>query len=88
MGIGGVIMNMPPIPNNRFWNNNDLDRALQYVKSQPNVKEQLLNKIDVTDRGAVSNVIADGWAESFDRYDSDVAEQFISAYERIISEGE
>ena len=68
---------------NKLWTNEDLDNALQYVKARPYLVEQLLEDINVSDRGAVRNAIADGWAEAFDRYDSDVAEQFIRAYEKL-----
>ena len=68
---------------NKFWTSEDLDNALQYVKARPYLIEQILTNISVSDRGAVRNVIADGWAEAFDRYDSDVAEQFIVAYEKL-----
>lgn len=81
-GIEKVI-NVPPMASGQFWNNNDLDKALQYVKARKDVKEKILKNISKSDQGAVSSVISDGWAEAFDKYDSDVAEQFISAYEKL-----
>lgn len=73
----------PPIPTGQFWNNNDLDKALQYIKTRPQDVKKLLAGIAAGDKSAVQSVIQFGWAEGFDQYDSDVAEQFINQYEKI-----
>lgn len=36
-----------------------------------------------TDREAIRDVMEKGYYDAFDRYDSDVSEQFITAYERL-----
>ena len=43
-----------------------------------------IDEINTRDRRAIMNVLCDGYYEAFDRYDSDVCEQFINAYEKCI----
>ena len=43
--------------------------------------EPFLGKINQRDQAAIRDVLSDGSVERFDRYDSDVCEEFIRAYE-------
>ena len=72
-----------PMPSGQLWSNDDLDDALQFMKNNPQYINKLLSGINASDRSAVQSVISFGWADGFDSYDSDVAEQFIDQYENM-----
>lgn len=43
-----------------------------------------LENTNASDRMAIMSVLREGWYEEFDRYDSDVCEQFITLYEKAV----
>ncbi len=62
--------------------NNQLQDMITYVKrNQPAAFFEELEKINDSDKRAIKRVIDEGWYEEFDRYDSDVCEEFIRIYE-------
>ena len=72
--------------NKQFWSNDDIDDALSYIRNNQGVSwkfDNELNKLNPSDARAIRRIINDGTAEDFDRYDSDVSEQFISTYIRL-----
>ena len=73
------------VPPNRdiegLWSNEDLQKALDYVKENIRFHQRIIGY--VSDRLSVEDVINRGCADDFDRYDSDIAEQFISAYLKV-----
>ena len=75
----------PPMRTGRFWNEKSIDQAIAYLKNHKDLKEKVLNGISGRDRNSVARVLQDGFAEDFNRYDSDVAEQFLTAYEREVN---
>lgn len=48
--------------------------------------EKQLNKTNPMDKIAITAVLNEGYYETFDRYDSDVCEQFIEMYESANNE--
>ena len=64
----------------------DIQKMIQELKADEAFKEQIISKINQMDQGAVRDVISDGSAERFDRYDSAVCENFVAAYERVKGE--
>ena len=65
-----------------MYNNEQIQEMLTTVKNNSALKERVLAHFHGIDAGPIRNVIADGWLEAFDRYDSDLCEQFITAYEK------
>lgn len=65
-----------------MYNNDDIQRMLSECKKNSNLKDDVLRQFDGGDLMAVEDVIMDGYYERFDRYDSDVCEKFITAYEK------
>lgn len=67
-----------------MYNNNDIQDMISKIRRDSDMKKAVLDMIsNERDRAAVSDVLNDGSVERFDRYDSDVCEQFIRAYEKI-----
>ncbi len=66
--------------------NDDIQRMIKEVKGDENLKVAVLKQLSGRDKAAVEDVLAEGWYERFDRYDSDVCEQFITAYENAKKE--
>ena len=66
-----------------MYTNEDIQEIITKVRNDLGLSKKVLDQItDYSDWKAVQNVIDDGWYEAFDRYDSDVCEQFIKAYEQ------
>ena len=67
-----------------MWSNRDLDEAISFITARSDRKSMFLiefrQKTNLKDFNAVKAVLDEGCAEYFDRYDSDVAEHFISMY--------
>lgn len=67
-----------------MWSNRDLDEAISFITARSDRKSMFLiefrQKTNLKDFNAVKAVLDEGYAEYFDRYDSDVAEHFISMY--------
>ena len=79
----------------RLYNNGDLQSMLNYLKANPKAKEAVINAIDASyngkpdftgDRAALMRCINIAFVDAFDRYDSDVAEQFITYTEKVFGE--
>ena len=64
-----------------MYNNDDIQAMIDKV-NQAGIADKILAHISEYDKGAVRHVLETGYYETFDRYDSDVCEQFILAYER------
>lgn len=66
------------------WSNRDLDEAISCIIARSDRKSMFLiefrQRTNLKDFNAVKAVLNEGYAEYFDRYDSDVAEQFIRMY--------
>ncbi len=60
-----------------------LQQMLTECKQNPQLKSEIKGRFKGRDYTAICDVISDGYIERFDRYDSDVAEQFIRAYEAV-----
>jgi len=72
-----------------FYTNDDIQDMIKECNSNPELKEKVVNQIsNDRDRAAIISVLKEGWYEEFDRYDSDVCEQFITAYEKAKKESE
>ena len=63
-----------------MYNNTQIQEMLTTVKNNPELKKRVIAHFHGIDAGPIRNVIADGWLEAFNRYDSDLCEQFITAY--------
>ena len=67
-----------------MWNNRDLDEAINFINTRSDRKYMILiefrQRTNLKDFNAVKAVLDEGHAEYFDRYDSNVAEQFINMY--------
>jgi hypothetical protein len=69
-----------------MYNTNQIQEMLNKLNTnQPMLKTfcAKLEKLNASDRMAIMDVLRDGSVERFDRYDSDVCEQFISLYENV-----
>lgn len=68
-------------------NNDQLQKMIQYLTEVDNRKDLFLfvasHKTNNSDLMAMKDVLDDGYYERFDRYDSDVAEQFITIYQQL-----
>ena len=66
---------------NILFTNEDIQNAITDIKSDPQRLKEFLSMVpETTDGNAIKSVINEGWYEEFNRYDSDVAEQFVSLY--------
>lgn len=65
-----------------FYSNDDIQNLIEEVNKDNALKERILSHFDNRDLVAIKDVLSDGYYERFDRYDSDVCEQFLSAYEK------
>ena len=66
-----------------MYNCNDIQNMITACKNDEDLAERVVSHIkDFRDSSAVRSVIREGYYEYFDRYDSDVCEQFISAFEK------
>ena len=64
-----------------MYNTNDIQNMITTVNNDGKV-DDILAHIPILDKSAVRHVLETNWVETFDRYDSDVCERFITAYER------
>lgn len=68
-------------------NNDQLQKMIQYLTEVDNRTDLFLfvasHKTNKSDLMAMKDVLDDGYYERFDRYDSDVAEQFITIYQQL-----
>ena len=65
-----------------MYNYNDIQNMIERVNND-GTADKILRHIQDYDKGSVRNVLKSGYYETFDRYDSDVCEQFIRAYEEV-----
>ena len=70
----------------KIYNNDDIQEMIKETKSDEKLRNAILAQLSGRDKAAVEDVLAEGWYERFDRYDSDVCEQFITAYENANKE--
>lgn len=63
-----------------LYNNDDIQEMLDSLKNPKHFKGLNLSDLSDSDKRAILRVIEDGYYETFDRYDSDVCEEFIRAY--------
>lgn len=65
-----------------MYDNNQIQDMIERCRANKVLCKSVLDQIsDYSDWRAIQHVISEGWYETFDRYDSDVCEQFITAYE-------
>ena len=64
----------------KIYTNEDIQDMLTAVKKSDTLRTKILSCFSEDDRAAMADVLDEGWYERFDRYDSDVCEQFIRAY--------
>ena len=65
-----------------LYTSDDIQDMLDSCKKNVKLKEAVISHFTGRDKGAISDVLDDGYYERFDRYDSDICEQFIKAYEK------
>lgn len=65
-----------------IYSNDDVQKVIEQVNADSDLKSRILSHLNVVDRNAVCDVLQDGWYERFDRYDSDVCENFLLYYEK------
>lgn len=63
-----------------LYNNDDIQEMLDSLKNPKHFKGLDFKDVSDSDKRAILRVIEDGYYETFDRYDSDVCEQFIRVY--------
>lgn len=63
-----------------MYNYDDIQNMIDRVNND-GTADKILQHISDYDKGSVRNVLKSGYYETFNRYDSDVCEQFIRAYE-------
>lgn len=72
---------------NKLYTNNDIQKILDLLSNNTEYRTKFLqvafNQLNNSDYFAITNVIKQGYYEAFDRYDSDVCEQFLHVYELI-----
>ena len=66
----------------KIYTNDDIQDMLMECNENCNLKDSILKCFSGRDKSAMADVFEDGYYERFDRYDSDVCEQFIKAYEK------
>ena len=64
-----------------LYTNNDLQRMIEFINNNQVIRDDFIKRLPKNADGrAIEDVLDDGYYERFDRYDSDVAEQFIDMY--------
>lgn len=69
-----------------LYTNDDVQILIDQTNKDPKLKELIRSQFAGRDLLALNDVLSDGTYERFDRYDSDVCEQFISAYENSVKQ--
>ncbi len=62
--------------------NQELQQMIKAVNSNDSLKQAILSHFEARDKSAIIDVLRDGYYERFDRYDSAVCEEFITAWEK------
>ncbi len=65
----------------KLYTNDDLEDMLSAIKKDDDLKSRIQSHFSDRDLAAINYVMNDGYYEAFARYDSDVCEQFIAAWE-------
>lgn len=67
--------------------NDDIQSMINKVNKDADFKEKFRKNLigSAMDNGAIFDVLMDGSVERFDRYDSDVCEQFVRAFEKALN---
>lgn len=77
------------IKKENFYNNVDIQNMLYFLNYHKNDKEYTVfmkyisEHSNVNDANAIKHCVSECYYEEFDSYDSDVCEQFISAFEKL-----
>lgn len=66
-----------------MYTTKDIQHMLNECNRDLDLKDRILSQFRGSDRFDMVAVFEDGYYERFDRYDSDLCEQFITAYEKI-----
>ncbi len=69
-----------------LYTNDDVQILIDQTNKDPKLKGLIRSQLSGRDLLALNDVLSDGTCERFDRYDSDVCEQFISAYENSVKQ--
>lgn len=78
------------IEKKQFYNNTDIDHMLVYLRANRRANEmfkKVINGYGSQDVNAILGIIANGYSESFDRYDSAVADIFVRSFEETFLKG-
>ena len=71
----------------KMYDNHEIQEILSRLERDTNYKQLFLKvakrQMSSSDYFALLDVIGDGYYERFDRYDSDVCEQFLQIYEKV-----
>lgn len=71
----------------KLYDSNDIQNILNRLTNDSAYKEKFMKYakeyMSGSDYLALGHVISEGWYETFDRYDSDLCEQFLTIYERV-----
>ena len=75
-----------PIPKRKLYNNNDIQQILDYIREDSDRQQLFFMVLPNTKDGSdIKSVIKSGYYEEFNRYDSDVCEQFLQCYEKLFN---
>lgn len=78
-----TLWNNPP-QKRKMYNNNDIQCILDYITEDNNRKQLFFIVLPNTKDGSdIKNIINSGYYEDFDKYDSDVCEQFLKCFEQL-----
>lgn len=69
-----------------MYSDNDIQEMIDNLLNDKCLRDEFNEELEImspSDRVAIRDVLSDGYVERFDRYDSDVCEQFISIYESV-----
>lgn len=65
-----------------MYDNNDIQKIIDELNVNKELKEKVMSFVNPFDSDSVLYVLNEGYTEAFDRFDSDVCEEFLIAYEK------
>ena len=68
-----------------LYTNDDIQEIIEKCNANNVLRDSIMNQLDSRDRMDLADVLSDGWVERFDRYDSALCENFLTAYENTIT---